>query len=67
MLLLYVPWIAMFLGFINTKISTNVSYSPYSKKPSSTILPTSPNFEKNERSPIFWRMNRTPIPISFVM
>ena len=42
---------------------TNVSYSPQSKKPSFTILSTSSIFEENEHSPIFWRINRTPIPI----
>ena len=32
-----------------------------------TILPTSPFFgEKNVPYPIFWRINRTPIPIPFV-
>ena len=38
------------------RLATNVSYSPHSKKPSSIILPTSPIFEENENSPIFWRI-----------
>ena len=48
-------------------LATNVSYSPYSRRPSSTILPISPIFEVSKYSPIFWRINRTPIPVSFEM
>ena len=52
----------MCFGFINTKIRNE--HVTLSKKPSSTLLPTSPFF-KNKH--LFWRIKRTPIPISFVM
>ena len=38
----YIPWIRMFLGFINTNIGNN--HKLLSLQPSSTILPTSPLF-----------------------
>ena len=52
----------MCLSFINTKIRNE--HVTLSKKPSSTLLPTSPFF-KNKH--LFWRITRTPISISFVM
>ena len=58
---MYIPWIVMFFGFIN------ISYSP-----SATFIPLLyyqplPLLEnKSVPSPIFWRINKTPIPIPFV-
>ena len=64
---MYKPEIAMFLGFINTqRLASKHKLFSLSNLHSSTILPTSPFLEKNVPSPIFWRINRIPIPIAFV-
>ena len=60
----YILWIRMFLGFINTNIRNN--HKLLSLQPSFTILPTSPFFAKNVPSPIFWKINRTPVTVPFV-
>ena len=40
--LMYIAWIIMILGFINTKISNNYKLLSFNNLHSSTILPTSP-------------------------
>ena len=55
----------MFLGFINTKVS--IKYKLLSLKLPLLLYQPLSFLGKNVASPIFWRTNRIPVLISFVM
>ena len=55
----------MFVGFTNPKASNKQKLLPLSNLPLLFCLPL-PFLGKNVPSPIFWRINRTPILIYFV-
>ena len=65
MLLFCIPWIVMFLGFKNTKITNNHKLLSPINLPLLFYQPL-PFLEKNVPSHICWRINRTPISIPFV-
>ena len=55
----------MFLGFINTKVS--IKHKLLSLKLPLLLYQPLSFLGKNVASPIFWRTNRIPVLISFVM
>ena len=62
---MHIPWIVIFLEFINKDENLNVNYSPSA----AFILHYFANlafFGEKCTLPIFWRINRTPIPFPFV-
>ena len=63
--LIHIPWIVIFVGFISTKISNNHKLLSYTNLLLLFYQPP-PFLEKYVPSPISWRINKTPIPISFV-